>query len=53
MRPFAVLCWAALSTTELCAGQGYTNKSEVPLYGQSPPVYPSRKSDIPIVPIKF
>lgn len=24
--------------------QGYTNQSEVPFYGQSPPVYPSRES---------
>jgi beta-glucosidase len=23
--------------------QGYTNESEVSLYGQSPPVYPSRE----------
>lgn len=39
-------------TTALCAlagqstlvlGQGYTDESEVPLYGLSPPVYPSRK----------
>lgn len=27
--------------------QGYTNKSEVPLYGQSPPVYPSRELNRP------
>jgi beta-glucosidase len=27
----------------LVVSQGYTNESEVPLYGLSPPVYPSRK----------
>lgn len=30
--------------------QGYTNQSEVPLYGQSPPVYPSRKLERPFKP---
>jgi beta-glucosidase len=27
----------------LTSSQGYTNQSEVPLYGLSPPVYPTRK----------
>lgn len=27
----------------LSVAQGYTNESEVPLYGLSPPVYPSRE----------
>lgn len=31
---------ALFSGSSLC--QGYTNESEVPLYGLSPPVYPSR-----------
>jgi beta-glucosidase len=28
---------------DISAAQGYTNQSEVPLYGQSPPVYPTRE----------
>ncbi|KAK3628359.1 hypothetical protein LTR56_018627 [Elasticomyces elasticus] len=32
---------AALSFVALAWGQGYTNESEVPHYGQSPPVYPT------------
>lgn len=27
----------------LSVSQGYTNESEVPLYGLSPPVYPTRE----------
>ncbi|PVH98340.1 glycoside hydrolase family 3 protein [Periconia macrospinosa] len=32
--------FAALVLLPVCLCQGYTNESEVPLYGQSPPVYP-------------
>lgn len=35
--------FALLALSSVCLGQGYTNESEVPFYGQSPPVYPSRK----------
>ena len=32
-----------LSFCPFTTGQGYTNESEVPYYGLSPPVYPTRK----------
>lgn len=35
---------AAILQGTLGAAQGYTDESEVPYYGLSPPVYPSRKS---------
>ena len=38
--PLAVLDSLHPSST-VVLGSGYTNESEVPLYGQSPPVYPS------------
>ncbi|KAF1961768.1 glycoside hydrolase [Byssothecium circinans] len=41
MRLSIDLALAALLGARSCLGQGYTNESEVPLYGQSPPVYPS------------
>ncbi|ORY19231.1 beta-glucosidase-related glycosidase [Clohesyomyces aquaticus] len=38
---YELATWTALLASQLCAAQGYTNQSEVPLYGQSPPVYPT------------
>lgn len=37
---------AAILQGTLGAAQGYTDESEVPYYGLSPPVYPSRKSRV-------
>ena len=34
----------SLLAAGLCAAAGYTNESEVPYYGHSPPVYPTRES---------
>lgn len=44
MKVLSPIVSAALTQSAFCAAQqGYTNVSEVPLYGLSLPVYPSRK----------
>ncbi|PSN64107.1 beta-glucosidase-related glycosidase [Corynespora cassiicola Philippines] len=45
MRFSLELQLASLLSAGLCTAQGYTNESEVPLYGQSPPIYPSPVGD--------
>ncbi|OJJ80927.1 beta-glucosidase [Aspergillus glaucus CBS 516.65] len=41
MKVLSPFVSVALTQSTLCAAQGYTNESEVPYYGLSPPVYPS------------
>lgn len=44
MKSLTTALCALLGQSTVTLGlQGYTNESEVPLYGLSPPVYPSRK----------
>jgi hypothetical protein len=43
MRSFITAAGVLLSVASTAQAIGYTNESEVPLYGQSPPVYPTRK----------
>ena len=43
MRSCNLLALGIALFTDPSFAQGYTNESEVPLYGQSPPVYPTRK----------
>ncbi|KAK6841584.1 glycoside hydrolase family 3 protein [Apiospora arundinis] len=41
MKSLTTALCALLGQSTIVLGQGYTNESEVPLYGLSPPVYPS------------
>jgi hypothetical protein len=43
MRYSSALAVSVTLLPNSVVSQGYTNQSEVPLYGLSPPVYPSRK----------
>ena len=43
MKSSSILALSVALFSGPSLSQGYTNQSEVPLYGQSPPVYPSRK----------
>ncbi|KAK8089428.1 glycosyl hydrolase family 3 N terminal domain-containing protein [Apiospora hydei] len=43
MKSLTTALCALLGQSTIVLGQGYTNESEVPLYGLSPPVYPSPK----------
>jgi hypothetical protein len=43
MRYSGVLAVSIALLPSLSLSQGYTNESEVPLYGLSPPVYPTRE----------
>lgn len=44
MKHSGALALALTVFPEITFSQGYTNQTEVPLYGLSPPVYPSRTS---------
>jgi beta-glucosidase len=44
MKYFDALALSLALFPNVAFSQGYTNESEVHLYGLSPPVYPSRKS---------
>jgi hypothetical protein len=43
MKTLNVVALSVAFLPTLAVSQGYTNDSEVTLYGLSPPVYPSRK----------
>jgi hypothetical protein len=43
MRYSSAVAVSVALLPNLAVSQGYTNESEVPLYGLSPPVYPTRK----------
>jgi beta-glucosidase len=43
MKYFDALALSLALFPNVAFSQGYTNESEVPLYGLSPPVYPSRE----------
>lgn len=52
MRLSQLLLAHLLAQGTAVSGQGFTNESEVPYYGFSPPVYPSRRTP-PTHPIDY
>jgi beta-glucosidase len=53
MKYFDALALSLALFPNVAFSQGYTNESEVSLYGLSPPVYPSRAPPFYIAPLFY